>query len=54
MTLNDATISQLAQAVQADDLEQVRAILQVHRDLVNMDTGNNEHRVLHYAVLRRC
>jgi len=53
MTLNDATISQLAQAVQADDLEQVRAILQACRDLVNMDTGNNEHRVLHYAVYNR-
>src|SRR5215510_7507859 len=53
MTLNAVTISQLAQAVQADDLEQVRSILQAHPDLVNMDTGNNEHRVLHYAVYNR-
>lgn len=31
MTLNDVTISQLAQAVQADDLEQVRAIRAAQR-----------------------
>jgi ankyrin repeat protein len=53
MTLDNVTISQIAHAVQADDLEQVRAILQVRPDLVNMDTGNNEHRVLHYAVYNR-
>jgi ankyrin repeat protein len=53
MTLNGVTISLLAQAVQAEDLEQVRAILQVRLDLVNMDTGDNEHRVLHYAVYNR-
>jgi ankyrin repeat protein len=53
MTLDDITISQLAHAVQADDLKQVRAILQVRPDLVNMDTRNNEHRVLHYAVYNR-
>jgi ankyrin repeat protein len=47
------TISQLASAVQAEDLEQVRAILQVRPDLVNTDTRNNEHRVLHYAVYNR-
>ena len=53
MTLDAVTISQLAQAVQADDLEQVSAILQVRPDLVNMDTRNNEHRVIHYAVYNR-
>jgi ankyrin repeat protein len=52
MTLN-VTISQLGQAVQADNLEQVRSILQACPDLVNLDTGNNEHRVLHYAVYNR-
>ena len=53
MTLDDVTISHLAQTVQADDLEHVRAILQVRPDLVNMDTKDNEHRVLHYAVYNR-
>src|SRR5262245_63278986 len=53
MTLNYVPISQLAQAVQMDDLERVRAILKTCPDLVNMDTGNNEHRALHYAVYNR-
>jgi len=53
MTLDDVTISQLSHAVREDDLEQVRAILQVRGDLVNMDTKDNEHRVLHYAVYNR-
>jgi len=53
MTFDDVTISQLANAVREDDLEQVRAILQVRPDLVNMDTRDNEHRVLHYAVYNR-
>ena len=53
MTLDEVTISQLAHAVREDDLEQVRAILQVRPDLVNMDTRDNEHRVLHYAVYNR-
>ena len=45
MTFNAVTISQLAQAVQADDLEQVSSILQACPDPVNMGTGNNEYRV---------
>ena len=53
MTLDDLTISQLAHVVQTNDLEQVRAILQIRPDLVNMDTRDNEHRVLHYAVYNR-
>src|SRR5262245_27675310 len=53
MTLDDLTISQLSHAVREDDLEQVRAILRVRGDLVNMDTKDNEHRVLHYAVYNR-
>lgn len=53
MKLDDVTISQLAHAVREDDLEQVRAILQVRPELVNMDTRDNEHRVLHYAVYNR-
>jgi ankyrin repeat protein len=53
MTPMDMTISRLAQAVQADDVEQARAILKARPELVNMDTGNNEHRALHYAVYNR-
>jgi len=53
MPLHDASISQLAQAVKAGNTEHVRGILQSQRDLVNMDTGDNEHRVLHYAVSMR-
>jgi hypothetical protein len=53
MTHDEITISQLALAVQADDLERVRSILQARPDLVNMDTRDNEHRVIHYAVYNR-
>jgi hypothetical protein len=37
---DDFTISQLSKAVQADDLERVRAMLQSRPDLVNMDAGD--------------
>ena len=48
------TISRFMAAVQAGDLESVRAMLRQRPELVRMDTaGNNEHRGLHYAVLRR-
>ena len=50
---DDFTISQLSKAVQADDLERVRAMLQSRPDLVNMDAGDREHQVLHYAVYKR-
>ena len=53
MTSGDFTIIHLAQSVRAGDLQKVREILKVRPDLVNMDTRDNEHRVLHYAVCNR-
>lgn len=52
--VDGVTISRFMAAVQAGDLERVRAMLRQRPELVQMDTaGNNEHRGLHYAVLRR-
>ena len=48
------TIATLAEAVQAGDLAQVRTLLRERPELIDMDmSGGDEHRVLHYAVLRR-
>jgi ankyrin repeat protein len=47
-------IDQLADAVRAGDLEQVRAIIQASPELVTTDLAyENEHQVLHYAVYNR-
>jgi ankyrin repeat protein len=48
------TVADLAAAVQRGDLAAVRTILHAQPDLIGMDMAeNNEHRALHYAVLRR-
>jgi ankyrin repeat protein len=48
------TVERLAQAVRAGDLEQVRKILRLRPELVNVPMAwNNEHTALHYAVLGR-
>src|SRR6202011_695669 len=48
------TVERLTQAVRANDVEQVRAILKVRPELVNVVLAwNNEHRALHFAVLGR-
>ena len=48
------TISRFVAAVQAGDVEAVRAMIRQRPELVHMDTaGNNEQRGLHYAVQRR-
>jgi ankyrin repeat protein len=49
-----ASIATFAEAVQSGDLAQVRVLLRARPELVNMDmNGGDEHRALHYAVLRR-
>lgn len=48
------TVEQLTQAVRANDLERVRAILRIRPELVHVVMAwNNEHTALHYAVLGR-
>jgi len=52
--IDGANIARLAEAVRASDAAQVRTLLSARPELVAMDmAGNDEHRVLHYAVLRR-
>lgn len=52
--IDGANVKRLAAAVQAGDAEQVRVLLHARPELVNMDmAANDEHRALHYAVLRR-
>ncbi len=52
--VDGANVQRLAEAVQAGDVEQVRALLKARPELAGMDMAeNNEHRALHYAVLRR-
>jgi ankyrin repeat protein len=52
--VDGATIARFADAVKAGDLAQVRGMLASRPELVSMDrAGNDEHRGLHYAVLRR-
>ena len=52
--VDGATIARFADAVKAGDLAQVRSMLALRPELVGMDrAGNDEHRGLHYAVLRR-
>ncbi len=47
-------ITQLAEAVQSGNEPQVRLLLNAHPELIHTEiTGAGEHRVLHYAVLRR-
>jgi len=52
--VDGVTISHFVAAVEDGDIKRVRAMLQQRPELVHMDTAeNNEHRGLHYAVLRR-
>ncbi|MGO9255440.1 MAG: ankyrin repeat domain-containing protein [Bryobacteraceae bacterium] len=52
--VDGANVARLAEAVNAGDVPRVRALLQARPELAGMDmAGNNEHRALHYAVLRR-
>ncbi len=52
--VDGANVARLASAVQAGDAAQVRALLHARPELVSMDmAANDEHRALHYAVLRR-
>lgn len=52
--VDGANIARLVEAVKAGDVAQVRTLLHARPELVGMDVaGNNEHRALHYAVLRR-
>jgi ankyrin repeat protein len=47
-------VRELAASVQAGDLAKVRVFLNARPELVGIDmAANNEHRALHYAVLRR-
>src|SRR5579863_9875641 len=51
---DDFTITQLADAVCADDLEQVRSIVKVRPELVATDMAyEDEQQVLHFAVYNR-
>jgi ankyrin repeat protein len=52
--VDGANIRRFAEAVQAGDLTQVRMLLASRPELVGTDRAeNDEHRGLHYAVLRR-
>jgi ankyrin repeat protein len=48
------TVEELAAAVQRGDMAAVRVFLNARPELIGTDiSGGNEHRALHYAVLRR-
>src|SRR5262245_24184473 len=52
--VDGVNIQRLIDAVRADDVGQVRAILNVRPELIGMvQAWNNEHSALHYAVLGR-
>ena len=52
--VDGVTIARFGEAAKAGDMEQVRAMLAARPELVGMDmSGGDEHRALHYAVLRR-
>ena len=52
--VDGANVSRLAEAVNAGDLATVRKLLKARPELISMDMAeNDEHRALHYAVLRR-
>src|SRR5579863_1189021 len=51
---DDFTVTQLADAVRADDLERVRSIVEVRPALVATDMAyEDEQQVLHFAVYNR-
>ena len=52
--VDGANAARLAEAVNAGDLTTVRKLLKARPELIGMDMAeNDEHRALHYAVLRR-
>jgi ankyrin repeat protein len=52
--VDGVNVATLAEAVQTGDIAQARLLLNARPELVQMDmNGGNEHRALHYAVLRR-
>ncbi|HVN06059.1 MAG TPA: ankyrin repeat domain-containing protein [Bryobacteraceae bacterium] len=52
--VDGVNIVRLMDAVNAGDLAQVRTLLRARPELIGMDRAeNDEHRALHYAVLRR-
>ena len=52
--VDGANISRFADAVKAGDMPQVRSMLASRPELIAMDmSANDEHRAIHYAVLRR-
>jgi len=52
--VDGANVARLAEAVQAGDVAQARALLHARPELAGMDmAGDDEHQALHYAVLRR-
>ena len=51
--VDGANMARFAESVKAGDLSKVQSMLASRPELVGMDmAGNNEHRALHYAVLR--
>jgi ankyrin repeat protein len=52
--VDGTTIARFAEAVKTGNLKQVESMLRSRPELIGMDmAGNDEHRALHYAVLRR-
>ncbi len=52
--VDGVNVRRLAEAVKAGDMAQARVLLNARPELVDMDMAeNDEHRALHYAVLRR-
>lgn len=52
--VDGASVERLAEAARSGDLGQVRKLIAARPELVGMDLSeSNEHRALHYAVLRR-
>lgn len=52
--VDGVNIARLADAVKSGDLRQARSMLGARPELIGMDmAANDEHRALHYAVLRR-
>ena len=52
--VDGANVHRLAEAVKSGDAAQVRVLLQARPELIGMDmASNDEHRALHFAVLRR-
>jgi ankyrin repeat protein len=52
--VDGANVARFMEAAQSGDLEQIRSMLASRPELASMDTAaSNEHRAIHYAVLRR-